>query len=65
MKYTVWVGGSEVTEKPVDRDTADEMLMDYRDEGYDYEDVWIDEVITKDEPTVNDGEVPIQIYNRN
>ena len=47
MKYTVWVGGTEVTDYPVDRDTADEMLMDYREKGYDYEDVWIDEVVTQ------------------
>jgi hypothetical protein len=42
MKYTVWIGGTEVTKHPVDRDTADEILMEYRDKGYDYEDVWID-----------------------
>ena len=47
MKYTVWIGGTEVTDYPVDRDTADEMLMDYREKGYDYEDVWIDEVVTQ------------------
>ena len=47
MKYTVWVGGTEVTKHPVDRDTVDEILMEYRDKGYDYEDVWIDEVVTQ------------------
>ena len=61
MKYTVSVRGVEVTKHPVDRDTADEMLMDYREEGYDYEDVWIDEVLAKDEPTINDGGIPILI----
>jgi predicted RNase H-like HicB family nuclease len=46
MKYTVWVGGTEVTDY-VDRDTADEILMDYLDEGYDEKDVWIEEVATQ------------------
>ena len=49
MKYTIWIGGTEVTDYPVDRDTADEMLMDYREKGYDYEDVWIDEVDADEE----------------
>jgi len=44
MKYTVWVGGTEVTDDYVDRDTADEILMDWLDKGYDGIDVWIDEV---------------------
>jgi len=44
MKYTVWVGGTEVTDYYVDRDTADEILMDWLDKGYDGIDVWIDEV---------------------
>jgi len=47
LKYTVWIGGTEVTKHPVDRDTVDEILMEYRDKGYDYEDVWIDEVVTQ------------------
>jgi hypothetical protein len=47
MKYTVWVGGTEVTDYLVDRDTADEILMDYLDKGYDEKDVWIDEVVTQ------------------
>jgi hypothetical protein len=47
MKYTVWIGGTEVTDYPIDRDTVDEILMEYRDKGYDYEDVWIDEVVTQ------------------
>ena len=47
MKYTVWVGGTEVTDYYVDRDTADEILMDYLDKGYDEKDVWIDEVVTQ------------------
>ena len=47
MKYTVWVGGTEVTDYYVDRDTADEILMDYIDQGYDIDDVWIDEVVTQ------------------
>ena len=46
MKYTVWVRGAKVTDCHVDRDTADEMLMSYLDQGYDEKDVWIDEVIT-------------------
>ena len=49
MKYTVWVGGTEVTDYLVDRDTADEILMDYLDKGYDEEDVWIDEVDADEE----------------
>ena len=48
MKYIVGVGETAVTEIPVDRDTADEMLMSYLDQGYDEKDVWIDEVITKE-----------------
>ena len=47
MKYTVWVGGTEVTDYYVDRDTADEILMDWLDKGYDEKDVWIDEVVTQ------------------
>ena len=47
MKYTVWVGGTEVTDDYVDRDTADEILMDWLDKGYDEKDVWIDEVVTQ------------------
>jgi hypothetical protein len=47
MKYTVWVGGTEVTDYHVDRDTADEILMDYIDKGYDEKDVWSDEVVTQ------------------
>ena len=49
MKYTIWIGGTEVTDYPVDRDTADEILMDYLDKGYDEKDVWIDEVDADDE----------------
>ena len=48
-KYTVWVGATEVTDYYVDRDTADEILMDYLDKGYDEEDVWIDEVDADEE----------------
>ena len=47
MKYTVWVGGTEVTDYYVDRDTADEILMEWLDKGYDGMDVWIDEVVTQ------------------
>ena len=56
MKYTVWVGGTEVftgecndckTDYYLDRDTADEILMDWLDKGYDEKDVWIDEVVTQ------------------
>ena len=47
MKYIVWVGGTEVTDYYVDRDTADEILMDWLDKGYDEKDVWIDEVVTQ------------------
>ena len=47
MKDTVWVGGTEVTDYYVDRDTADEILMDWLDKGYDEKDVWIDEVVTQ------------------
>jgi hypothetical protein len=63
MKYTLWIGGTEVTDYPVNRDTVDEMLMDYREEGYDYEDVWIDEVVTQIDRTkekqceITEGEV--------
>ena len=46
-KYTVWVGGTEVTDYYVDRDTADEILMEWLDKGYDEKDVWIDEVVTQ------------------
>ena len=46
MKYIVGVGETEVTGH-VDRDTADEILMDYLDKGYDEKDVWIDEVVTQ------------------
>ena len=48
-KYTVWVGGTEVTDYYVDRDIADEILMDYLDKGYDEKDVWIDEVDADEE----------------
>ena len=45
-KYTVWVGGVEVTDYYIDRDTADELLMEYIDKGYDIDDVYIDEMET-------------------
>ena len=45
--YIVWVGGTEVTDYYVDRDTADEILMEWLDKGYDEKDVWIDEVVTQ------------------
>jgi len=45
-KYTVWVGGVEVTDYYVNRDTADELLMEYIDKGYDTDDVYIDEMET-------------------
>ena len=48
-KYTVWVGGTEVTDYYVDRDIADEILMDYLDKGYDEKDVWIDEIDADEE----------------
>jgi hypothetical protein len=47
MKYTVWVGGIKVTDYYVDRDTADEILMEWLDKGYAEKDVWIDEVVTQ------------------
>jgi hypothetical protein len=40
--WTVWVGGTEVTDNYVDRDTADSILTDYLHQGYD--DVYIEEV---------------------
>jgi len=43
-KWTVWVGGTEVTDNYVDRDTADSILTDYLHQGYDEKDVWIEEV---------------------
>jgi len=43
-KWTVWVGGTEVTDCYVDRDTADSILTDYLHKGYDQNDVWIEEV---------------------
>jgi len=43
--YTVLVSGTEVTNNVVDRDQADEILMSYLDDGYDVEDVCIDEVL--------------------
>jgi len=42
--WTVWVGGTEVTNYYVDRDTADSILTDYLHKGYDQNDVWIEEV---------------------
>ena len=45
LGYTVWVGGTEVTDNYVDRDKADEILMSYIDDGYDVDDVCIDEVL--------------------
>jgi len=48
-KYTVWVGGVEVTDYYIDRDTADELLMEYIDKGYDIDDVYIDEMEVKGE----------------
>jgi hypothetical protein len=42
--WTVWVGGTEVTDNYVDRDTADSILIDYLHQGYDEKDVWIEEV---------------------
>ena len=42
--WTVWVGGTEVTDHYVDRDTADSILTDYLHKGYDESDVWIEEV---------------------
>ena len=41
-KWTEWVGGTEVTDNYVDRDTADSILTDYLHQGYD--DVYIEEV---------------------
>ena len=43
-QWTVWVGGTEVTDNYVDRDTADSILTDYLHQGYDEKDVWIEEV---------------------
>jgi len=43
--WTVWVGGTEVTDHYVDRDTADSILTDYLHKGYDESDVWIEEVV--------------------
>ena len=43
--WTVWVGGTEVTDHYVDRDTADSILTDYLHKGYDEIDVWIEEVV--------------------
>ena len=44
LKWTVWVGGTEVTDNYVNRDTADSILTDYLHKGYDQNDVWIEEV---------------------
>ena len=44
-RYTVWVGGTEVTDNYVDRNTADSILTDYLHKGYDQNDVWIEQEI--------------------
>ena len=35
IKYTVWVGGTEVLDYYVDRETAEQKAKQYIDEGYD------------------------------
>lgn len=35
IKYTVWVGGTEVLDYYVDRETAEQKAKQYTDEGYD------------------------------
>ena len=44
-KYTVWVGGTEVTNNYVNRKIADSILTDYLHKGYDQNDVWIEEEV--------------------
>ena len=44
-KYTVWVGGIEVTNNYVNRKIADSILTDYLHKGYDQNDVWIEEEV--------------------
>ena len=45
IKYTVWVGGTEVFDHYVDRETAEQIAKQYTDEGYD--DVAIQQVWNK------------------
>lgn len=35
IKYTVWVGGTEVLDHYVDRETAEQTAKQYTDDGYD------------------------------
>lgn len=35
IKYTVWVGGTEVLDHYVDRETAEQKAKQYTDDGYD------------------------------
>ena len=43
-KWTVWVGGTEVTDHYVNRYTADNILTDYLHQGYHQQEVFIEEV---------------------
>jgi len=60
-KWTVWVGGTEVTDNYVDRDTADSILTDYLHQGYDEKDVWIEEV-KNDWPNISNSNINIRSY---
>ena len=33
--YTVWVGGTEVNDKLLTKEQAEELLQEYKDKGYD------------------------------